>query len=102
LGFDLGGPSTAITSFSNIRGVGLFPNPAPGGRFNISLEAKHPMKEVSLSATDITGREILTRQFSNPGKRLFEEINLSGAALGIYFVRITADGEAFSRRVVVE
>ncbi|MBS1616585.1 MAG: T9SS type A sorting domain-containing protein, partial [Bacteroidetes bacterium] len=35
-------------------------------------------------------------------KRLFEEMNLSGAAPGMYFVRITADGESFSRKVVVE
>ncbi|MBS1614804.1 MAG: T9SS type A sorting domain-containing protein, partial [Bacteroidetes bacterium] len=67
-----------------------------------SLDAKQAMKEVSLSVTDLTGRETLSRQFSNPGKRLFVEMNLGGAAPGMYFVRITADGEAFSRRVVVE
>ncbi|MBS1614625.1 MAG: T9SS type A sorting domain-containing protein [Bacteroidetes bacterium] len=102
LGFDLGGPSTAITSFSNIRGLGLFPNPATGGRFHLSLDAKQPMKEVSVRISDVTGREVLSRQFSNPGKSLFEEMNLSGAAPGMYFVRITADSESFSRRVVVE
>ncbi len=101
LGFDLGGPSTAITSFSNIQGIGLFPNPAPGGRFNISLDAKQPMKEVRVRITDVTGRVLHSRQFSNPGKSFFEEMNLSGAAPGMYFVRITADGETFSRRVSV-
>ncbi|MBS1629927.1 MAG: T9SS type A sorting domain-containing protein [Bacteroidetes bacterium] len=82
--------------------VSLFPNPATGGRFHLSLDAKQPMKEVSVRISDVTGREVLSRQFSNPGKRLFEEMNLSGAAPGMYFVRITADSESFSRKVVVE
>ncbi len=81
--------------------IGLFPNPAPGGRFNISLDARQPMKEVSVRITDVTGRELQSRQFSNPGKSFFEEMNLSGTAPGMYFVRITADGETFSRRVSV-
>jgi hypothetical protein len=60
------------------------------------------MKEVSIAITDITGRQILSRKYQNPGNSFFEEINLSGAAKGIYFVRIAADGEVISRRVSVE
>ncbi|MBS1614558.1 MAG: T9SS type A sorting domain-containing protein [Bacteroidetes bacterium] len=100
LGFDI--IPTGVSELSNILGLGLFPNPAPGGRFNVSLDAKQPMKEVSVRISDVTGREVLSRQFSNPGKSLFEEMNLGGAAPGMYFVRITADGETFSRREVVE
>ncbi|MBS1614530.1 MAG: T9SS type A sorting domain-containing protein [Bacteroidetes bacterium] len=102
LGFDLGGPPASIQEHGNLRGLGLFPNPAPAGRFNLYLDAKQTMKEVSVRISDVTGREVLSRQFSNPGKSLFEEMNLSGVAPGMYFVRITADGESFSRRVVVE
>jgi hypothetical protein len=70
------------------EGLRIAPNPATGGRFNISLNAKQAVKEVSITITDITGRELLSRQFANPGKSFFEEINLSGAAKGMYFVRI--------------
>ncbi|MBS1616334.1 MAG: T9SS type A sorting domain-containing protein, partial [Bacteroidetes bacterium] len=80
----------------------IMPNPARDGRFHVSLDARQTMKEVSISLTDITGRPVLSKQFSNPGKSFFEELNLGGAAPGIYFVRITADGEAFTRRLSVE
>ncbi|MBS1629758.1 MAG: T9SS type A sorting domain-containing protein, partial [Bacteroidetes bacterium] len=80
----------------------IMPNPARDGRFHVSLDAKTPVKEVRVRVSDITGRELLSRQYTNPGSNFFEEVNLGAVAPGIYFVRITADGEAFSRRVVVE
>jgi predicted outer membrane repeat protein len=82
--------------------LSVYPNPSINGRFNISLDAKQPLKEVSISVTDITGRQVLSRQYANPGKSFFEEINLSGAARGMYFVRIAADGEVISRRVSIQ
>lgn len=100
IGFDL--IPVSVSELSNIRGVGLFPNPATDGRFNISLDAKQPMKEVSITISDITGREMMSRQYAHPGKSFFEEFNLSGAARGMYFVRIAADGEAISRRVSIQ
>lgn len=95
--------SAAVEQLS-LRGLlcKLFPNPATDGRFNISLDAKQAMKEVSITISDITGRQVLSRQYQNPGKSFFEEINLSGVAPGMYFVRIAADGEVVSRRVSVE
>lgn len=100
IGFDL--IPVGVSELSNIRGVGLFPNPSTDGRFNISLDAKQPMKEVSITISDITGREMMSRQYAHPGKSFFEEFNLSGAARGMYFVRIAADGEAISRRVSIQ
>ncbi|MBS1615070.1 MAG: T9SS type A sorting domain-containing protein [Bacteroidetes bacterium] len=82
--------------------LSLYPNPAHNGRFNISLDAKQPMKDVGIRISDVTGRQVLSRQYSQPGKSMFEEINLGGASPGIYFVRITADGASFIRRLSVE
>jgi len=100
IGFDL--LPVGVSELSNIRGIGLFPNPATDGRFNISLDAKQAIKEIAVTVTDITGREVLSRQYANPGSSFFEEINLSGAARGMYFVRIVADGEVISRRVSIQ
>jgi hypothetical protein len=100
IGFDI--EPVGVSELSNIQGVGLFPNPATNGRFNISLDAKQSMKEVAITVTDITGREVLNKDFAHPGSSFFDEINLSGAAKGMYFVRIAADGEVISRRVVLE
>jgi len=100
IGFDL--IPVGVTEQSNIQGVGLFPNPAPHGRFNISLDAKQAMQAVRVTISDITGRQIQSRQFAHPGTHFFEEINLSSAAPGIYFVRIEADGTVMTRRVSVE
>ncbi len=96
--------STSVIEPLRIGGITcrLFPNPAPNGRFNISLDAKQAMQAVRVTISDITGRQIQSRQFAHPGTHFFEEINLSSAAPGIYFVRIEADGTVITRRVSVE
>lgn len=101
LGIDLGNPSEVV-DLSNITSIGLFPIPTTNGRFNVSLDSKDAMKEITITVSSITGQQVLSREYHNAGNSFFQELNMADAAKGIYFVRIAADGEVLTRRIVVE
>ncbi len=100
LGFDIA--TTGVASESGITSFGLFPNPAIGGRFNVSFDARRAIRETSVTVTDAAGRQVYSKTYLGVGASFFREVNLSGAAPGIYFVKVAADGGVISRRVVVE
>lgn len=93
---------TGVGELGNITSLGLFPNPSTDGRFNISFEAAQNVRSVAITVTDAVGRQVYQQQYSNTGKRFFKEVDMSGAADGNYFVKVLADGEVVTRRVVVE
>ncbi len=101
LGFDLGTPDE-IAAFSNISASGLFPNPALHGRFNITFEATSPVKEAVITVSDAVGRQLYHKSYSNVGCTFLREVDIAGAAPGIYFVKVEADGEPLNRRVIIE
>ncbi len=100
IGFDLA--TTGVEGEAGINAFGLFPNPATGGRFNVSFDARQAIREASVTVTDAAGRQVYSKTYLGVGASFFREVNLSGAAPGIYFVKVAADGAVISRRVVVE
>ncbi len=100
LGMDIA--TTGVEAESGITSFGLFPNPAIGGRFNVSFDARRAIRETSVTVTDAAGRQVYSKTYLGVGASFFREVNLSGAAPGIYFVKVAADGAVISRRVVVE
>ena len=75
----------------------VYPNPSRG-IFNISLGDVQP---TAIDVYDLTGKIILTKkdiQTSN-----FElPIDLTNAATGIYFVKITANNQSTVKRIIKE
>ncbi len=100
IGFDLA--TTGVEAEGGITSFGLFPNPATGGRFNVSFDAKQAIREASVTVTDAAGRQVYSKTYLGVGASFFREVNLSGAAPGVYFVKVAADGAVISRRVVIE
>ncbi len=100
LGFDLA--STGVEASSNLISFGLFPNPASDGRFNVSFEVKNSVRDVRLSATSITGQQVWSDTYHNVGNSFFRRVDLNTLAKGMYFIRVNADGESLTRRVMIE
>ncbi len=100
IGFDL--VTSGVDGLNNITAFGLFPNPASGGRFNVSLDAAKPLAEATITVSNALGQVVWQQQYAQPGKKLFKEVSLNKPAPGIYFAHIEADGEHITRRVVVE
>ncbi|MEO6832295.1 MAG: T9SS type A sorting domain-containing protein [Chitinophagaceae bacterium] len=100
IGFDV--LPTSVDAVSNIKSFGLFPNPSTDGRFNVSFDCKESVQNASITVANITGQVVYTQVYHQPGNSFFKEINLGGAAKGIYFMELRADGERVVRRVVLE
>ncbi len=99
LGIDI--TTTGIESESGITTLGLFPNPASGGRFNISFEARQSVKEATITVTDAAGREVYAKTYFCAGTSFFK-VDLSGAAKGMYFVKVAAGEGVITRRLLIE
>ena len=80
-----------------LNNVVVYPNPSKG-IFNISLGDVQP---TAITVYDLTGKIIISKkdiQTSN-----FEtSLDLTNAALGIYFVKITANDQSTVKRIIKE
>jgi len=95
-------PSAAgISNAGNLEQLDLYPNPTEG-RFRLSFKAKKSVDNLSISVTDVTGRQVLAHQFSNAGKSFTQDIDLTNKPRGIYLVEMIADGEKIVRKVIVK
>ena len=74
----------------------IHPNPSPG-LFNINIQSKEQL-QVNIEVYDMAGRQV----YSKHNARLQEEVDLSGAKSGIYFIRIQASDEIFTEKLVVQ
>ncbi len=68
----------------------------------LSLSAKEPMRNLSITLTDAAGRQVLRKEYSNVGNDFFEGIRTQGLAKGMYIVRINAGGEQLSRQLIIQ
>lgn len=100
LGFDI--TPVGITDADNIRSFGLFPNPS-NGRFVISFQARKPVKQVSLTASNMLGQVVFRQEYPAGGTTsFFREASLGQVPKGMYAVEVVVDGERIVRRLQVE
>jgi len=77
----------------------LYPNPN-NGNFNIQFKS-NTTEDIKVNVHDIRGRQIFTKTFKNTG--LFNEnLQLNGAAKGIYLVTVENGNNKEVRKIVVE
>ncbi len=76
----------------------LFPNPTTTGLLTLQLNGY--TKAVQLTVIDALGRVVLTQKVAAGQPQA--QLNLSGAATGVYLLRATTDGGTEVRRIVRE
>jgi len=77
--------------------IEVYPNPSKG-IFNISLGNVQPTK---IDIYDLTGKIILSKS-AFQSSNIETSIDLSNAATGIYFVKITTDNQSIVKRIIKE
>jgi len=100
VGFDIN--PTAVSGLRNIQASGLFPNPSTDGYFMLSLETKQAIKSLNLVLSDVTGRTVLSKQYASVGTEFAEEIDARQLSKGMYLLRITADGETMTKKLILQ
>lgn len=103
-GADTANFSVDINCLVNIEGaldaqLRIYPNPNAGHfRIETVLPGSVPAR---LEIVDLAGKVVLAREYAKGGS-LVEDVDLSDAANGVYFVRFEVDGEVAIRKVVIE
>jgi len=80
--------------------MNVYPNPATGSNVRISIHLKQPGSLMFILA-DIAGKTVRTWEASYQAGEQTETINLSDIAPGIYFLKVTNEGNALTRKIMV-
>jgi predicted extracellular nuclease len=89
---------TGIRNTFTGENVNVWPNPS-NGNFSISVEGMAG-ETIRFTFMNATGRVVLTREVAG-NNYIREEFNLSGAASGLYFIRIDNGKEMTVKRIVI-
>ena len=81
-----GGYNMGLNNLSARSDIVLYPNPSSE---LLTIETSSGMTYGQLSVTNVSGREVLAKQLTQPRVRL----DISKLPAGVYFVRIVSDGD---------
>ncbi|UTW67433.1 T9SS type A sorting domain-containing protein [bacterium SCSIO 12643] len=80
--------------------ISVYPNPN-AGIFTVNVKSDEA-KDMSVQVLDIRGAQVFVQSYGKVNGEVNRTINLEGAAQGIYFVKVTLDGETAVYRVSVK
>ncbi|MDP5027749.1 MAG: lamin tail domain-containing protein [Flavobacterium sp.] len=81
------------SSFDNINGLTMYPNPVTGGTLNLTSTANAAM---TVQIFDLLGKEVLKSNVVN------NTLNVAKLTAGVYVVKITEEGKTATRKLVVK
>jgi len=80
------------SSFSQIDGLKMYPNPAKNNLFiETALNS-----DINVSIIDVLGKEVINSKVSN------NAVNISGLTQGMYIVKITEEGKTSTKKLIIE
>jgi hypothetical protein len=83
-----------------ISRVKVYPNPG-NGNASVSFTAKSK-GDLSISITDIKGKEVYSETKKDFSGEFFNQVDLSAKAKGAYFVKITQGDDSVIKKIIVE
>ena len=98
-GFDLA--PTSVGATGGLSDVSIYPNPG-SGRFRICFEAKASVREVSVSVRNALGQEVYRQAYRDIGSSFAADLDMEGAAKGVYVVEVSADGATAVKRLAIQ
>jgi hypothetical protein len=81
------------TSFDNINGLTMYPNPLSGNTLYLTSTANAAM---SIEVYDLLGKEVLKANVVN------NAVNVAKLTAGVYVVKIIEDGKIATRKLVIQ
>jgi len=96
-------PATALAARVELEAtlVSVYPNPARG-RFTAQLPPLASQREVRASLVNALGQVVLRRTIALTVTGATADFATSGLAAGVYVLRLQADGQVLTKRVVLE
>lgn len=81
------------SSFDNINGLTMYPNPLSGNTLFITSTAN---AEMNVKIYNVLGKEVLSTKVNNTA------VDVSNLASGVYMVKITEEGNTATRKLVIK
>lgn len=81
------------SSFDNINGLTMYPNPLSGNTLYLTSNANAAM---SVQIFDLLGKEVLKANVVN------NAVNVSSLNAGVYMVKVTEEGKTATRKLVIQ
>jgi hypothetical protein len=81
------------SSFDNINGLTMYPNPLSGNTLYLTSTANAAM---SIEVYDLLGKEVLKANVVN------NAVNVAKLTAGVYVVKIIEDGKIATRKLVIQ
>ncbi|RMA57179.1 zinc-dependent metalloprotease [Ulvibacter antarcticus] len=80
--------------------LSIYPNPT-NGNFSINFKPQSA-SDVNIALYDVRGREIDTQVFENNGSTFSESMSYNGLNTGMYFVKISNNGQSQTVKLIIE
>jgi len=90
----------SVGNINNLKDLAIYPNPTTG-KFTISFNTGGILHNLQIKITNVTGQQVILRNYGDNIKQFHEELDMSEQARGVYFVEFTADGQRMIRKLVV-
>lgn len=90
----------SVRNINNDHRFTVYPNPTEG-KSMLRFDGKSA-NNISVTVTDITGRQVMKQLFTNTDARFTTSVDLVSQPKGIYMVELNADGERFIQKLVVQ
>lgn len=88
--------ATSEVTKADLDGVKIYPNPVSNGQFTITSNLK---KEGTYEIVDASGKVISQGEKLQKGDN---KINISGITSGVYILKVTADGQSVTKKLIVK
>lgn len=91
---------TAIGELSSLNSFSVYPNPAHGA-FTVDLNTQ-AVKDLTVTVCNATGQQVFGKSLSNANGNISMPVDITGAASGVYLVKVTSEGKSVSKTIIVE
>ena len=88
----------AVGDVDKLEAVSISPNPSKG---EVNIQLNKNFNNVVVYVNDMTGKQVANYNSSNQTAKT-HKLNLSHLANGVYLVTVKADGEQFSKKLIIK
>lgn len=88
--------ATSEVTKADLDGVKVYPNPVSNGQFTITSNLK---KEGTYEIVDASGKVVSQGEKLQKGDN---KVNISGVTSGVYILKVTADGQSVTKKLIVK
>ena len=82
------------------EGINIYPVPS-AGQLNVSIFMKESIDLLQVGLMDLTGRELLVRNYPYPGESFNEQFDIGHLPNGVYLMKFSAGDQTIVRKVIL-